>query len=132
MIDHYSMRYIIFITTNEECYKINKNWVMYEGLFRPYGWHYGGEEDRYAALNSQDGNAGQDERMRLPMTGEVSISGWNEPNAQSSAPDRIKGLKERYLIRQRLHPPAWEIGSQPVRRLHSIWHRAHPRSCRCI
>lgn len=53
------MRYIIFITTNEESSKSNKNWDVYEGLFRPYGWHYGVEEDKYAALNMQDENAGQ-------------------------------------------------------------------------
>lgn len=77
----------------------------YEGLFWPYGGHYGVEEEKYAVLNMQDEMPGRDEIMRLPIAGEASIPSYNNLNAQSSVPNIIKSSDERYLI-QRLLPPA--------------------------
>lgn len=78
---------------------------MYEGLFWPYGGHYGVEEDKYAVLNMQDETLGRNEIMSLPMACEDSSPGWNKLNAQSSVPNTIKNSYERYL-KQRLLPPA--------------------------
>lgn len=50
---------------------------MYEGLFWPYGGHYGVEEDKYAVLNMQDEMLGRNEIMNLPMACEDSSPGWN-------------------------------------------------------